>query len=80
MPFLSTKKRKNTGMSDHEYASRFGWTVEFELSPAEYLDACEYFESAAELEAIALKRFQRAIKFRKSVLGRFLARVAKILN
>ena len=80
MPFLSTERRKNSGMSDHEYASRFGWTVEFSLSAAEYLDACEHFESAEELEAIVLKRFQRTIRFRKSVVGRFLTCVARFLK
>lgn len=80
MPFLNTKKRKNTGMSDHEYASRFGWTINVELPPAEYLDACECFESADELEAIALKRFQRTIRFRKSVVGRLLSRVVRFLK
>lgn len=73
MSFLSTKKRRNTGMSDHEYAKRFGWQIKFDLSPKEYVEACEYFESADELNAIALKKIQRAIRFRKSFFGRLLA-------
>lgn len=69
---LSERKKESTGKSDHEYASQFGWTFDLELSSSEYLTACEHFESSDELEAIAQKSVQRAIKFRSSLLGRIL--------
>lgn len=80
MTLLSTHKRKNTGMSNHEYATRFGWIFEFALSPEEYLDACESFECESEIEQIARKRVIRVLRFRRSFLGRVLVRVAKALN
>ena len=75
---LNREKRQNTGMSDHEYASRFGWTVELRLSPEEYKAACNSFESNYELQAFARKCFQWSIDFRKSFFGKIIAGIVKI--
>lgn len=69
---LSTHKNPQVGMSNHEYATRFGWIFEFHLSPEEYEDACECFENSSEIERIAFKRVMRVIRFRKSFFGRLL--------
>ena len=72
MPILGNRPRPETGMSNHEYATRFGWIFECALSPEEYLDACEFFVCESEIEQIARKSVMRAIRFRKSFFGRLL--------
>ena len=71
MALLSAKKRENVGMSDHEYATRFGWTFNLNLSAEEYLEICDRFESCHELEQLARKSLKRALWFRQSAVGRF---------
>lgn len=71
MALLSSKKREHIGMSDHEYATRFGWTFNLNLSAEEYLEVSECFESRHELEQLARKSLKRALRFRKSAFGRF---------
>lgn len=78
MSLLCTRKRENTGMSDHEYATRFGWTVEIHLSADDYLQASERFETLKELETLALKCFRGSVRFRRSKIGRLLAWLARI--
>lgn len=80
MELLSTKKYSNTGMSNHEYACRFGWTLEIQLSPEEYEHACRCFKRFGEMERIARRKVQRSIRFRKSILGQLLVRLAQVLN
>lgn len=78
MSLLCTRKRANTGMSDHEYATRFGWTVNMHLSADDYSQASERFENLKELEMLALKCFRWSVRFRTSKIGRLLALLARI--
>lgn len=72
MPLLSTHKNELRKMSNHEYATRFGWIFEISLSPEEYEEACEHFACASEIERIAYKRVMRVMRFRRSFLYRVL--------
>ena len=58
-------------MSNHEYATRFGWKLNLQLSPEDYLQACERFESLKALETHALKCLKRSLRFRQSAVWRF---------
>ena len=77
---LSTKLRKNTGMSNHEHACRLGWTFDFDLTPDEYVLACECFKSVSELRGVVRKSVKRSIMFRMSLLGRLVSFIVNQMN
>jgi len=70
---LSKHVNERTGMSEHTYAIRYGWTFELELSAEEYSEACKHFISKSEMESIAKKAIIQKINSRHSFLGRLLS-------
>ena len=77
---LNAKPNYHTGNSDHQYASQFGWSVDVQLLAEEYNEACECFKEFREIENLAYESIKRSIRFRKSVLGRLLLFLMRLLK